>query len=244
MTKTKFGYKEINSSSKPEMVNNIFTSVSSKYDIMNDLMSFGLHRGWKRQFLRICDLSSVDDALDIACGTGDISLGIIQKNPSIKLTCLDPNQEMIEFCKQKLLNKGFSKINFEIKSVENYKPKNKNYDLITVAFGFRNFTDHKKALVNIYNILKPGGRFVILDFKKPRNNFYSNLFKMYTLNVIPKLGKLVANDEDSYKYLGESIQTYFSPDEINDMLKENGLINTKVINLIEDVATIHIGYKS
>ncbi len=244
MAKTKFGYKEINSSDKPEMVNSIFTSVSNKYDIMNDLMSFGLHRLWKKQFIRMCGVSSTKNALDVACGTGDISLKIMRTNPSINLTCLDPNKEMIEICKQKLLNKGFTQTDFQIKGIENYTPKNKKYDLITVAFGFRNFTNHEKAIGNIYNILLPGGKFMILDFKKPRNNVSSKLFKAYTLNIIPKLGKLVANDEKSYRYLGESIQTYFSPNEINEMLKKSGFIKTRIVNLLEDVATIHIGYKS
>ena len=244
MTKTKFGYKDINSSDKPEMVNSIFTSVSNKYDIMNDLMSFGLHRCWKKQFIRMCDIPSAKNALDIACGTGDISLKIMRCKPSIKLTCLDPNKEMIDICKQKLLNNGFTKIDFQIKGIEEYSPKNKKYDLITVAFGFRNFTDYEKSIENIYNILSPGGKFIILDFKKPRNNVYSKLFKMYTLNVIPKIGKIVAKDEDSYRYLGESIQTYFSPNEISDMLKKYGFIKIRIINLLEDVATIHIGYRS
>ncbi len=244
MPKTKFGYKEINSSEKPEMVNNVFTSVSNKYDVMNDLMSFGLHRLWKKQFIRMCDIPSAKNVLDIACGTGDISMNIIKLNPSIKLTCLDPNKEMIEICRQKLINNGFIDTNFHIKGIEDYKPKNKKYDLITVAFGFRNFTNHKKAIENIYNILSPGGKFIILDFKKPRNDIYSKLFKIYTLNIIPKLGKLVANDEESYRYLGESIQTYLSPNEINSMLKGSGFIETKIINLLEDVATIHIAYRS
>tara|TARA_B100000900_G_scaffold410173_1_gene427475 strand:+ start:507 stop:1241 length:735 start_codon:yes stop_codon:yes gene_type:complete len=244
MTKTKFGYKDVNSSEKPEMVNSIFTSVSNKYDIMNDLMSFGLHRFWKKQFIRMCNISSAKNALDIACGTGDISLKIMRKNPSIKLTCLDPNEQMIEICKQKLFNNGFTKTDFQIKSIEEYTPKKIKYDLITLAFGLRNFTNYEKSIENIYNILLPGGKFIILDFKKPRNDIYSQLFKMYTLNIIPKIGKIVANDEDSYRYLGESIQTYFSPNEISDMLKKSGFIKTKIINLLEDVATIHIGYKS
>ena len=244
MSKTRFGYKNVDTSDKPEMVNNVFTSVSNKYDIMNDLMSFGLHRHWKKQFIRMCDIPNTKSVLDIACGTGDISLKIIKYNPLIKLTCLDPNEEMIEICKQKLIDNGFIKANFHIKGIEDYKPKKERYDLITVAFGFRNFTNHKKSLENIYNILSPGGKFIILDFKKPRNDFYSEIFKVYTLNIIPRLGKLVANDGDSYRYLGESIQTYFSPDEINDMLKNAGFVKNRIINLLEDVATIHIGYKA
>lgn len=244
MTKTKFGYKDINQSDKPKKVNNVFTSVSNKYDVMNDIMSFGLHRLWKKQFLKLCDINSRKTVLDIACGTGDITLEILKKNPNTSITCLDPNPDMIKICEQKLINKGITNIDYQISGIEDYQPTNKKFDLITVAFGFRNFSNHEKALKNIFNLLEPGGLFLIMDFKKPRNKIYSKLFKYYTLNIIPKIGKVIANDEDSYRYLGESIQTYYSPDEIKSMLDKTGFIETKVINLLEDVATIHIGQKS
>ncbi len=244
MTKIKFGYKDINELDKPKEVNGVFTSVSNKYDIMNDIMSFGIHRLWKRQFIRLCDVKSKKKALDIACGTGDISLELIKKNPSLDLTCLDPNAKMIEICKKKFINKGITNIDYQIKGIEEYKPKNKKYDLITVTFGFRNFTNHKIALQNIMKMLEPGGLFLILDFKKPRNKFYSKLFKFYSLNVIPNIGKIVANDRSSYRYLGESIQTYFSPNEIKEMLLESGFSHTEIINLPEDVASIHLGRKT
>jgi len=181
--------------------------------------------------------------LDIACGTGDIALECIKKNPSIDLTCLDPNREMIEICKEKFINKGITNVNYEVKGIEEYKSKDKKFDLITVTFGFRNFTNHKIALKNIIQLLEPGGLFLIMDFKKPRNQFYSKLFKFYTLNIIPNIGKLIAKDESSYRYLGESIQTYFSPDEIKDMLIKAGFSKIEIVNLPEDVASIHIGRK-
>tara|TARA_Y100000768_G_scaffold328191_1_gene266089 strand:- start:876 stop:1610 length:735 start_codon:yes stop_codon:yes gene_type:complete len=244
MPKAKFGYKEVDTSKKPQMVNEIFTSVSNKYDVMNDLMSFGLHRNWKKQFIRVCNIPATKKVLDIACGTGDIAYQIRGMNPSVQLTCLDPNKEMIEICKQKLINKGITNVMFHIKSIEDFDPKNEKYDLITLSFGLRNFTNHTKALKKVYDMLTPGGKFVVLDFKKPRNKVYSKIFKIYTLNLIPKLGKIVANDEDSYRYLGESIQTYYSPEEIKEMFEKVGFIQTKKINLPEDVATIHIGYRS
>ena len=244
MSKTKFGYKDVDELEKPTEVNNVFTSVSNKYDAMNDIMSFGLHRLWKKQFVRLCDIRNKKKVLDIACGTGDIALDLIKKNPSLNITCLDPNAEMIEICKQRFINKGIINIDYQIKGIEEFKPKNKKYDLITVTFGFRNFTNHKIALQNIMELLEPGGLFLIMDFKKPRNEIYSKLFKFYTLNIIPKIGKLIAKDESSYRYLGESIQTYYSTKEIKDMLDEAGFSNTKIVNLPEDVASIHIGRKA
>jgi demethylmenaquinone methyltransferase/2-methoxy-6-polyprenyl-1,4-benzoquinol methylase len=210
---------------------------------MNDFMSFGLHRIWKKQFIKLCNVQSKRKVLDVACGTGDISISLHKENQNINLTCLDPNPDMIKICKQKFINKGHVDINYQIHGIENFSPKQQTFDLITVAFGFRNFTDHKKALENIFKLLEPGGMFLIMDFKKPRGKLYSKLFKFYTLNIIPKIGKIVADDENSYRYLAESIQTYFSPNEIKDMLIEVGFDNTRVVNLLEDVATIHIGQK-
>ena len=244
MAKIKFGYKDIDESEKPSQVNTVFTSVSNKYDVMNDIMSFVLHRFWKKQFVRLCDIKSKKKVLDIACGTGDITLELIKQKPSLNMTCLDPNAEMIEICKQKFINKGIINVDYQIKGIEEFKPSNKQFDLITVTFGFRNFTNHKKALQNIIKLLEPGGLFLIMDFKKPRNQLYSKLFKFYTLNVIPRIGKVIAKDESSYRYLGESIQTYYSPDEIKIMLDEAGFSNTEIINLPEDVASIHIGRKA
>jgi demethylmenaquinone methyltransferase/2-methoxy-6-polyprenyl-1,4-benzoquinol methylase len=151
---------------------------------------------------------------------------------------------MIEICKEKFINKGKVDVNYQIQGIEDFLPNKQTFDLITVAFGFRNFTDHNKALTNIFRLLNPGGSFIIMDFKRPRGKLYSKLFEFYTLNIIPKIGKFVAKDENSYRYLGESIQTYFSPTEIKDMLDRAGFENIKIINLLEDVATIHIGQKS
>ena len=244
MNKSKFGYKDIDMEDKADKVNDVFSSVSGRYDLMNDIMSFGLHRLWKKQFLRLCNLDNKNKILDIACGTGDISLGMMKHNPNIKLTCLDPNNEMIEICKKKLINNGFIDINYKISSIENYKSSPRTYDLITVAFGFRNFTDHEKSLTNIYNILQPGGQFLIMDFKKPRTKMYSYLFKFYTLKIIPKIGEKIANDYQSYRYLGESIQTYLTPDAIKNLCLDVGFDQVRIVNLPEDVATIHIAQKS
>ena len=243
MDKVKFGYTNLDSKEKPIKVNEVFTSVSNKYDLMNDIMSFGLHRLWKKQFLRACNLTTKKNVLDVACGTGDLSLAIKQHKSDINLTCLDPNSEMITICKQTLINRGISDVSYKVTSIEKFKDKKQKYDLVTIAFGFRNFTNHKKALHNIYELLIPGGSLLIMDFKTPRNELYSKLFKFYTLNIIPKIGSLVANDAESYKYLGESIQTYFTPQEISSMCIESGFEDTHVINLLEDVATIHIAHK-
>ena len=242
MDKVKFGYDEVDQTDKPERVNKVFTSVSNKYDLMNDIMSFGLHRLWKKQFLRLCDLGNKNNILDIACGTGDISLEIKKQKNDVQLTCLDPNIEMIEICKQKFLNKGFTDIKYINLGIEEFESEVK-YDLASLAFGFRNFSDPLKGLINIFESLELGGQLLLMDFKVPRNKIYSQLFKAYTLNIIPNIGKIVANDKESYKYLGESIQTYYTPEEIRSMCLNVGFEKVKIINLPEDVATIHVAHK-
>ena len=228
---------------KSKLVKKVFNKVYDKYDLMNDIMSFGLHRFWKKQFLRLCNLSNKENILDVACGTGDIALAIKKQKNSINLTCLDPNKEMIQICKQKFLNSGITDIIYENSGIEDFKLLKNKYDLVTLAFGFRNFTNHEKGLRNIYDCLEPGGLFLLMDFKKPSNEIYSKLFKNYTLKIIPKIGQIVADDFESYKYLGESIQTYFSPDQIEEMCLAVGFEFTKIVNLLEDVATIHIARK-
>ena len=150
---------------------------------------------------------------------------------------------MIEICKQKFLNSGITDMIYENSGIEDFKLSSNKYDLVTLAFGFRNFTNHGKGLRNIYDCLEPGGLFLLMDFKKPRNKIYSELFKNYTLKIIPKIGQIVADDFESYKYLGESIQTYFLPEQIEKMCLDVGFECTKIVNLLEGVATIHIARK-
>ena len=194
MDKAKFGFKDIDKSDKPDKVNNIFTSVSDRYDLMNDFMSFGLHRIWKKQFIKLCNVQSKRKVLDVACGTGDISISLHKENQNIDLTCLDPNPDMIEICKQKFINKGHVDINYQIHGIENFLPKQQTFDLITVAFGFRNFTDHTKALQNIHESISPGGRLVIMEFTTPKNDILKSIFEKYTHLVIPKIGKILVVD--------------------------------------------------
>ena len=152
MEKTKFGYKEIDQKDKPSKVNQVFTSVSNRYDLMNDIMSFGLHRLWKKQFLRLCNLSNKKNVLDVACGTGDIALAIKKQKNSINLTCLDPNKEMIEICKQKFLNSGITDIIYENSGMEDFKHLKNKYDLVTLAFGFRTVSYTHLTLPTIYSV--------------------------------------------------------------------------------------------
>ena len=243
--KVNFGFLKVSKKIKDKMVTNLFTSVSDKYDLMNDAMSFGLHRLWKKKMVSICNLENVSKVIDIASGTGDITLQLLKKNKKLSVTCLDNSQEMHQICKNKMIDNGFIKnIAYICSSVEKCTLKDNSFDLATIAFGFRNFTDHNESLKSIYRILKPGGKIVLLELCNPKNKYINKFFETYTFNIIPQLGKLIANDYDSYNYLAESIQMHPNPDKVLEMLQMNQFINTKYIYLTGGIVTIHIGYKS
>ncbi|MBT3548690.1 MAG: ubiquinone/menaquinone biosynthesis methyltransferase [Gammaproteobacteria bacterium] len=242
--KVNFGSTKVLKTKKIKLVSDIFSSVSNKYDLMNDAMSLGLHRLWKERMYDISKLKNTDNVLDLATGTGDIALKYLSKKASINITCLDENQEMLDICKNRLIDNGFVKnITFIKSPAETAKLIKNNYSLATVAFGFRNFTDHSKALKNIYDSILPGGRLIIMEFTTPKNLLIKNIFEKYTHFMIPRMGKILADDYDSYRYLAESIATYYSPEEVTEMFSETGFINTRYETLVGNMVTIHIGFK-
>ncbi len=242
--KVNFGSKKVNKEEKPDLVSKIFSSVSNKYDLMNDAMSFGLHRLWKERMYRVSKLKNNEKVLDIATGTGDIALKFLNKKRNLKITCLDENPEMLQLCKDRLLDNGhFKDIVFTQDAIEDAKLMKNYFSLATLAFGFRNFTDHTKALQNIHESISPGGRLVIMEFTTPKNDILKNIFEKYTHLVIPKIGKILAGDHDSYKYLAESISSFYNPSEVNEMLKSSGFENVRHEFMPGNMVTIHIGYK-
>ena len=243
--KVNFGLEKVSKVKKPKLVSSIFSSVSNKYDLMNDAMSFGLHRIWKEKMISVCKPKSFNKILDVATGSGDIALKLLRKKKNLSVTCLDENKDMLSICKNRLIDNGFIKdINFIKSSIEDISLDSNSIDIATIAFGFRNFTDHKKALENIYDVLKPGGKLVIMEFTTPKDKIMGKIFETYTNKIIPKLGEFIAKDYDSYKYLAESIKTYYSPDQVLKMFEENKYINNKFIFLPGNIVTIHVGYKN
>ncbi len=241
----KFGLDDIPKSKKTDKVSEIFTSVAEKYDLMNDLMSFGQHRLWKEKFCLTAKIKDNDSILDIASGTGDLAVKFLKKNKNISVTCLDENDEMLNICKNKLLDNGFIKnLTFIHSSIEKHSVESSKYSLATIAFGFRNFTDHNKAMANIYNSLKPGGRLIIMDFKVPKNPLMKKMFTFYTDNVLPALGDKIVGDSESYQYLSDSIKTYMTVEEITALYEKFGFIRIKSKSLSGDFVSIHTGYKS
>ncbi len=243
--KVNFGFLKVSKKIKDEMISNLFTSVSDKYDLMNDVMSFGLHRLWKKRMVSMCNPRNISKVIDIASGTGDISLELLKKNKNLSVTCLDSSQEMHKICKRKMVDNGFVKnIKYVRSSIEKCNLKDNSFDVASTAFGFRNFTDYNLSLKNIYRMLKPGGKIIILELCTPKNKYMNKVFQEYTFKIIPQLGKVIANDSDSYNYLAESIKMHPNPTKVLEMLRINNFINTKLFYLSGGIVTIHIGYKN
>ena len=243
--KVNFGFKKVSEDTKNLLINNVFTSVADNYDLMNDLMSLGIHRIWKNKMIKLCNLQDSQKVIDIATGSGDIAARLLKSEDNIHLTCLDTNLDMLSLCKNKLLDLGFNKnIDFIQSSIEKIKLDKNIFDLSTIAFGFRNFTNHAIALQNIFDSLKPGGKIVIMEFSQPRDKNRNKFYDYHIHNIIPKIGEVIAKDYDSYKYLAESIETYMTPDEVTKILIDSGFIKVKYLYLFGDIVTIHVGYKN
>ena len=240
-----FGYKKINIKEKEKKVQKIFSDVSHKYDIMNDFMSFGLHRVWKKKLISLMRISNKDVLLDLAGGTGDISLEYIKSGGGKAIIC-DLNEKMMEIGKEKLINGMYQhkeKIEFIKGSAEKVPFGTNKFNLSTISFGIRNVTYPKKVIEEAYRVLKIGGQFYCMEFFNINKPILSKLYDLYSFKMIPKIGKLIVNSEESYNYLVESIRKFNSPKEIIKMMKESGFKQIKCQDCLFGVAKIIYGYK-
>ena len=223
------------------LVQNVFDDVYDRYDLMNDLMSLGIHRLWKKNLLNMMNPTSNSKLVDVACGTGDIAklfLNNFSKENSV--TCVDPNKNMIKKGKQKL--KNFKNIDWIIASAEKLPLKNNSYDYYTISFGIRNTKNLTKALKEAYRILKPGGRFFCLEFSKIQNQNLDFLYKKYS-KLIPSLGKIILGKKEPYEYLIKSIESFVSQDELINLMIKNGFKKCEYRNLSGGIVSIHSGWK-
>jgi len=241
--KTHFGYQEVDELDKKKFVGDVFTSVAKNYDVMNDAMSFGMHRLWKKILVELASIGEDDYILDIASGTGDISKLISKEYPNSNIFMSDINYEMLDEGRNRAIDESFSRnCHFCQLSGEELPFKDNTFDVITVGFGLRNFTDKEKGLKEMKRCLKKNGKLLVLEFSKPINPVFSKIYDWYSFNVLPKLGSLLANDSDSYQYLAESIRMHPDQDKLKNMMLTVGLNNCKFFNLLNGIVAIHIGY--
>ena len=238
--KTHFGFKEVDVNEKAEHVGDVFHSVAEEYDLMNDAMSFGMHRLWKKMLIELSELSEGSIALDIASGTADIPGLINKKFKSVSMHVTDINASMLALGKDRAINENFfHNCSFALASGESLPYQNQTFDLVTVGFGLRNFTDKERGLKEMRRVLKPNGVLLILEFSKPTNSFFSKIYDWYSFNIIPKLGSFLANDSESYQYLAESIRMHPDQETLKDMVLDAGFDDCKFYNLVNGVVSIH-----
>ena len=226
---------------KKGLVENVFDQVYDQYDLMNDFMSLGIHRLWKKDLLNMMNPSSNQKLIDVACGTGDIPklfLNYVNKNSQI--TCVDPNKGMIKKGREKL--NQFKNLNWIIASAEKIPVASNIFDFYTISFGLRNTKDLNKALSEAYRVLKPGGRYFCLEFSKIQNSGLNFIYKKYS-KLIPSIGKLVIGDKKPYEYLVQSIENFLNQDELLDLMSNNGFKKCKYRNLSGGIVSIHSGWK-
>jgi len=242
---TDFGFTEVPMAEKAKKVREVFDSVASKYDIMNDLMSGGTHRLWKRFTLSQTGLRPGQQALDVAGGTGDLTIGMAQQVGATGLVIhTDINEAMLSRGRDRLLDKGLvSNVRWSLANAERLPFADNSFHCITIAFGLRNVTDKAKALRSMYRALKPGGQLLILEFSHPTAPGLKPVYDWYSFNVLPKLGKMVANDEASYRYLAESIRKFPNQDSLLNMMREAGFDQCSYHNLTGGIVALHRGYK-
>ena len=240
-----FGFKKVSKEEKPKLVNKVFDNVAFRYDLMNDLMSAGLHRLWKDSFIDWLAPRKNTHLLDVAGGTGDIAFRFSKKTKNqAKVTILDRNENMLNEGKRRLnVGQIVPDLEWVCGDAMNLPFKNDIFDYYTISFGIRNVLDLKKCLSEAFRVLKPGGRIMILEFSKVENETLNKIYDAFSFNVVPRLGKLIANDAESYQYLIESIRKFPSQEKLLSLVSEAGFRQVKYRNLTQGVVAMHSGWK-
>jgi demethylmenaquinone methyltransferase / 2-methoxy-6-polyprenyl-1,4-benzoquinol methylase len=242
MSNTHFGFESVDEAQKAQRVRGVFDSVASKYDLMNDLMSAGLHRVWKAYTVGVAKLKATDRVLDIAGGTGDLARAFAkQVGPQGVVIHTDINEAMLREGRNRLINEG-QVLPTVLCDAETLPFPSEHFDLVSVAFGLRNMTHKDRALAEMCRVLKPGGRLLVLEFSKVAQPL-EKAYDFYSFQILPRLGKWVAGDAESYRYLAESIRMHPGQQELKAMMKTAGFGHVDVHNLSAGVVALHVGIK-
>ncbi len=242
--KTHFGYKTVDSGEKADLVRDVFDSVASRYDIMNDLMSGGMHRLWKRFTIEQANVRPGQQVLDLAGGTGDLALKFSRLvGDSGHVVLADINAAMLNEGRRRLVDAGASgNVSIAQVNAEALPFASGTFDCLTIAFGLRNVTDKQAALESMYRVLKPGGKAMILEFSRPADAI-KPAYDLYSFKVLPALGQLIAKDADSYQYLAESIRMHPDQETLKGMMQDAGFERCRYHNLMAGIVALHIGYR-
>ena len=242
---THFGYEEVRKQDKAGKVAGVFHSVASNYDVMNDVMSMGIHRLWKRYTIEMSGVRSGQRVLDIAGGTGDLAARFSELvGDAGEVVLSDINESMLEVGRERMVDRGvLANMSYVQANAECLPFPNNHFDCITIAFGLRNVTDKDAALRSMLRVLKPGGRLLVLEFSKPVVPGLSALYDAYSFKLLPLMGKLIAKDDSSYRYLAESIRMHPKQEELLAMMQQAGFERCEYFNLSGGVVALHRGYK-
>ncbi|AVJ15862.1 bifunctional demethylmenaquinone methyltransferase/2-methoxy-6-polyprenyl-1,4-benzoquinol methylase UbiE [Serratia rhizosphaerae] len=242
---TDFGFRTVAREEKQAMVADVFHSVAAKYDVMNDLMSFGIHRVWKRFTIDCSGVRRGQRVLDLAGGTGDLAAKFSRMvGEQGQVVLADINESMLKMGRDKLRDRGIvGNINYVQANAEALPFPDNYFDCITISFGLRNVTDKDKALRSMFRVLKPGGRLLVLEFSKPLLAPLSKAYDAYSFHVLPKIGELVVKDPESYRYLAESIRMHPDQETLKGMMQNAGFDNVSYFNLTGGIVALHRGFK-
>ncbi len=242
---THFGYQQVPIEEKAERVAGVFGSVAASYDLMNDVMSFGVHRLWKRFTVDLSGVRAGERVLDLAGGTGDLAEKFVERvGERGRVMLADINAAMLREGRERLVNRGVvAGIEYLQADAECLPFPDDYFDCVTMAFGLRNVTHKERALAAIYRVLKPGGRALILEFSKPSVPGLQPLYDLYSFRVLPLMGKLIARDADSYRYLAESIRMHPDQETLKEMMRDAGFVRCDYHNLSGGIVALHKGYK-
>jgi demethylmenaquinone methyltransferase/2-methoxy-6-polyprenyl-1,4-benzoquinol methylase len=240
-----FGFEKVPRAEKAQRVRSVFASVAGKYDLMNDLMSFGVHRLWKHFTLSLTGLRPGQQALDVAGGTGDLALGMLrQVGKDGRVVLSDINANMLAIGRDRLLDQGFvGNVECLVADAERLPFDDNSFDCVTIGFGLRNVTDKAAALRSMHRVLKPGGQLLVLEFSTPVAPGLKPIYDAYSFNVLPLLGRFIAQDADSYRYLAESIRMHPNQETLLEMLRTAGFEQARYHNLSGGIVALHRGYK-
>lgn len=242
---THFGFKRVAAEEKASMVRGVFDSVAEHYDIMNDLMSMGVHRIWKRIAVQLSNVRKGEQVLDLAGGTGDLTTLFEQRvGDEGNVVLADINAQMLRTGRNRLIDRGLvGNVQYTQVNAECLPFADDSFDCVCIAFGLRNVTDKDAALRSMYRVLKPGGRAIVLEFSHPIDPITEKVYDFYSFNLLPKIGKWVAKDEESYRYLAESIRMHPKQDELKAMMETAGFERCEYFNMTQGIVAVHRGYK-